>query len=302
MSKRNILWPAILLAGLLSGGVAAAQEAESASAEAPKPPRVSWSFSGPFGVYDTAQLQRGYSIYKQVCSGCHSQRHIAFRDLALHGGPQFSEGQVKALAESYKVQDGPDDSGNMFERPGRPSDYFPSPFPNEQAARAANGGALPPDMSELAKARSYEEGGVWFLLAPFSQYQEHGVDYIHALLNGYRDPPKGFNLPEGKYYNVYFPGHAISMPPPLADGAVTYTDGSPQTLDQYSKDIAAYLMWAAEPKLDQRKQIGFAAVIYLAVFAFMLWQVKKRVWAGVKDTSGTQAASTAPLTAAKPRV
>ena len=298
MSGTSSLFAVALVAGLLTSAAvpAVAQEAGN-----PKPPRQSWSFAGPFGKFDTQQLQRGYQVYRQVCSNCHSMQDVAFRNLADPGGPEFSPSQVKALAATFKVTDGFDDSGNPAERPGRPSDYFPSPFPNEQAARAANGGALPPDMSLLAKARSYEEGGAWFLLAPFTEYQEHGVDYIHALLNGFAETPKDFPLPQGKYYNTYFPGHAISMPPPLSDGLVDYTDGSPKTVEQYSKDIVAFLMWAAEPKLDQRKQTGFNAVVFLAIFAFLLFQVKKRVWAGVKDTSGTEGAGSAPTMEAKPR-
>ena len=289
--------PVLLAAGLALGlcGMARAEEAE------PLPPHTAWSFSGPLGTFDTAQLQRGYQVYRQVCSNCHSAKFMSFRNLADPGGPQFSPSQVKALAATFKVQDGPDDSGNMFERPGRPSDPFPSPFANEQAARAANGGALPPDMSTLAKARSFEQGGLWFLLDPFTEYQDEGPDYIHALLNGYKDAPKDVKVPDGKYYNEYFPGHAISMPPPLSDGLVDYTDGSPKTVAQYSKDIAAYLEWMSEPKLDQRKQVGFKAVIFLAVFAGLLYAVKRRIWAGVKDASGTAGASAMPLMDPKPR-
>ena len=157
-------------------------------------------------------------------------------------------------------------------------------------------------MSTLAKARSFERGGLWFLLEPFSQYQNEGPDYIHALLNGYKEnAPPGFKLPDGKYYNEYFPGHAISMPPPLSDGLVDYADGSPKTVAQYSKDIAAYLQWMAEPKLDQRKQTGFKAVIFLAVFAGLLFALKHRIWAGVKDASGTAGAGAMPLMDPKPR-
>ncbi len=298
MPGKSFLLPAALVAGWLAAAVPAlAQDAEN-----PLPQQQSWSFSGPFGKFDTGQLQRGYQVYRQVCSNCHSMQDVAFRNLAQPGGPEFSDSQVKALAATFKVIDGVDDSGNPAERAGRPSDYFPSPFPNEAAARAANGGALPPDMSVLAKARSFEQGGLWFLLQPFTQYQEEGVDYINALLNGYADAPKDFPLPSGKYYNVYYPGHAIAMPPPLSDGLVDYTDGSPKTVDQYSKDIDAFLMWAAEPKLDQRKQTGFNAVVFLAVFATLLYFVKKRIWAGVKDSSGTEGASTAPATSPKPQV
>ncbi len=291
-----------LSAALVASLLAVVAPASAEEGGNPLPPMQGWSFSGPFGKYDTAQLQRGYQIYRQVCSNCHSMKLVAFRNLAQPGGPQFSDSQVKALAATFKITDGVDDSGNPAERPGRPSDYLPSPFANDAAARAANGGALPPDMSVLAKARSYERGGLWFLLAPITEYQEEGVDYIHALLQGYKDPPKDFALPEGKYYNTYFPGHAISMPPPLSDGLVSFADGAPATVDQYAKDISAFLLWTAEPKLDQRKQTGFTAVVFLAIFAFMLWQVKKRVWAGVKDSSGTQGADLAPGTSPKPRV
>ncbi len=293
------LLPAMLFAGLL--GLTAPAVAQEQASESPLPSMQSWSFSGPFGKFDTAQLQRGYEIYQKVCSNCHSMKYVAFRNLAQPGGPEFSASQVKALAASFKITDGVDDSGNPLERTGRPSDYFPSPFPNEAAARAANGGALPPDMSVLAKARSYERGGLWFLTEPFTQYQEEGVDYIHAILNGYKDTPKGFNLPDGKYYNEYFPGHAISMPPPLSDGLVDFTDGSPATLEQYSKDIAAFLLWAAEPKLDQRKQTGFMALVFLIVFAGLMYRMKKMVWAGLKDSSGTSV-ETGLASAPKPRV
>ena len=284
-------------------GASAPARAEEAEAENPLPSMESWAFSGPFGVYDTAQLQRGYQVYRQVCSNCHSAKFMSFRNLAEPGGPEFSESQVKALAATFKVQDGPDDSGAMFERPGRPSDPFPSPFANEQAARAANGGALPPDMSTLAKARSFERGFPWFLIQAVSQYQNEGPDYIHALLNGYKEtPPKDVKIPDGKYYNLYFPGHAISMPPPLSEGLVDYSDGSPKSVEQYSRDVTAYLQWMAEPKLNQRKQTGFKAVIFLAIFSALLFVIKRRVWAGVKDTSGTAGAGSMPTMEPKPRV
>lgn len=255
--------------------------------ENPIVPAQAWSFSGPFGKFDQAQLQRGYQVYREVCANCHSMHFMSFRNLVQPGGPTFSESQVKALSATFKVQDGPNDAGEMFERPGRASDKFPSPFPNEQAARAANGGALPPDMSVLAKAREVEGARYAFLFEPFTQYQEGGVDYIHALLNGYREAPKDFKLPAGKYYNIYFAGHAIAMPPPLSDGQVAYTDGSPQTVEQYAHDIAAFLQWTAEPKLDQRKSAGLTVVVFLIVFAGLLYAVKRRIWAGLHDTSGT---------------
>ncbi len=290
-----------LAAACLAGLACFAAPAIAEDARDPFPPPQHWSFAGPFGKYDPAQLQRGYQVYKTVCSNCHSARLMSFRNLSQPGGPGYSESQVKALAATFKVSDGPDDSGNMFDRPGRPSDPFPSPFANEQAARAANGGALPPDMSVLAKARDIEWGFPYFIFAPVTQYQEGGVDYIHALLNGYKDAPQGVTVPDGKYYNLYFPGHTISMPPPLSDGLVDYSDDSPKTVDQYAKDVAAYLMWMAEPKLDQRKQLGFVSVVFLAVFAVLLWRVKKRIWAGLKDSGGAAGASLAPTTSPRPR-
>jgi ubiquinol-cytochrome c reductase cytochrome b/c1 subunit len=169
----------------------------------------------------------------------------------------------------------------MFERPGRPADYFPTPWPNENAARARYNG-VPPDMSVLAKARTYERGFPWFILDIFTQFQEQGPDYIHAYLTGYREkPPEGVTLPPGSFFNEYFPGHGTAMPPPLTDKRVDYTDGSPQTVDQYSKDVTAFLMWAAEPHLEQRKRIGFQVMIFLIVFAGLLYFTKKRVWAAV---------------------
>jgi len=251
--------------------VAVAQEAEL-------PPKQSWSFHGPFGAYDPAQLQRGFKIYREVCSSCHSLKLLAFRNLADPGGPDFTEAQAATIAAEYKVQDGPNDQGEMFERPGKLADHFPPPFPNDQAARRANGGALPPDMSVLAKARSYESGFPWFIFNAFTQYQEAGPDYIHAILNGYEDPPAGFTLPPGAQYNKYFPGHAIGMPKPLSDGQVEYTDGTPTTVDQYGKDVAAFLMWAAEPKLDERKRLGFQVFVFLIVLTGLLYFTKKKVW------------------------
>lgn len=255
----------------------------------PPPPREKWTFSRILGTYDRAQLQRGFKVYREVCASCH-QLKIPFRTLSQPGGPQFSVAQVAALAAEYKVQDGPNDAGDMFERPGRAADYIPAPFPNENAAAAANGGKAPPPLQLMAKARGYERGFPWFILdtLPFFQYQEHGVDYIHALLNGYKDPPKDFVVPQGGHYNEYFPGHIIAMPKPIAnDGQVEYPKGPdgkspvPETLDQYGKDLAAFLMWTAEPNLEQRKRTGFMVLIFLAALAFGLGYAKKKVWAKV---------------------
>lgn len=207
-------------------------------------------------------------------------RLVAFRTLADIG---YSEAQVKAFAAEYTVQDGPNDAGDMFERPGIPSDHFPSPFPNEQAAAAANGGAAPPDMSLLAKARGVERGFPRFLIDIFTQYAEGGPDYIHALLTGYgHEPPAGMEIAEGTHYNPFFiAGKSLAMAPPLSDGQVTYDDGSPETVDQYSRDIAAFLMWAAEPHLAVRKQTGFSVMAFLVLFGGLVYLTKRRVWAQV---------------------
>ncbi len=271
--SRTIL--ALALAGSLLG-LSAVSAIAADEHEGPLPPRQKWSFAGPFGQWDKGQLQRGFKVYREVCGVCHGLKLVAFRNLADLG---FSEGQIKTIAAEYKVQDGPNDQGDMFERNGRPADYFPPPWPNENAARARYNG-VPPDFSVLAKARSYERGGLWFILDLFTQFQEQGVDYIHALMVGYKDEaPQGFSLPQGTFYNDYFPGHALTMPPPLTDKRVDYTDGAPATVDQYSKDVAAFMMWAAEPSLETRKRIGFQVMIFLIVLAGLLYFTKKKVWA-----------------------
>lgn len=277
----------LLIAGAVAASLAAL--APASAAEAVKPPHVAWSFSGPFGTFDRAQLQRGFKVYREVCASCHGLSRVAFRNLSEPGGPEFSEAQVKALAAEYKIKDGPNDQGEMFERDGRPADRFPSPFPNENAARAANGGAYPPDFSVLAKARTYERGFPWFLFDIVTQYQEQGPDYIHALLTGYEEPPQGFALQPGQSYNRYMPGNAIAMPPPISDGQVEYPKGAdgkpqvPETVDQYAKDIAAFMMWTAEPHMEARKSMGFKAILFLLVFAGLLYFTKKKIWARVHD-------------------
>lgn len=260
----------LALSGLTIGASAAEQE---------HPPAQKWSFSGPLGKFDQAQLQRGLKVYREVCSNCHSLERIAFRNLGEPGGLGYTEDEVKAIAAEYQIKDGPNDSGDMFDRPGRPSDHFPSPFANEQAARAANGGARPPDMSTLAKARTYERGFPQFVFDIFTQYQEQGPDYIHALLGGYEEPPAGVKPPkDGLHYNKYFPNHWLGMAQPIEDGQVEYPDGTPTTVDQYGKDMAAFLSWAAEPHLMARKQMGLVVIFFLVVFAGLLYAVKKRVW------------------------
>jgi cytochrome c1 len=239
---------------------------------------ISYSFEGPFGTFDKAQLQRGYKVYKEVCAACHAMQYMHFRNLADAGGPGFSEAQVKALAATFTVQDGPDDQGEMFERPGLPSDRFPSPFANEQAARVANGGAYPPDLSLITK---YRPG--WF--GTFNQLVNGigGPQYVYSVLTGYQDPPAELaaEQPEGKSYNPYFAnGHWIGMPQPLtADDQVTYDDGTPATVDQMARDVSAFLAWTAEPKMEERKRTGFMVVVYLGILALLLYLVKKKIWA-----------------------
>lgn len=313
--KGFITFAAALLAFAgLFGMASSARAAEGG----PKPAELRWSFSGPFGTYDRAQLQRGLQVYREVCAACHGLSLVAFRTLGQPGGPEFSAAQVAAIAAEYKIKDGPNDQGEMFERPGRPADHFPSPFPNEQAAQAAMGGVAPPDLSVMAKARTYERGFPTFLFDIVTQYQEAGVDYMAALLDGYQDAPAGFTLPDGRYYNKYFPGHTIAMPPPLSDGQVSYTDGTPTTVAQYAKDVTAFLAWAAEPHLEARKRMGMQVMIYLLVFATLLYLTKKQIWhpildeleeaaksappgrAGATATAGKGAASSTPEPKQKP--
>jgi cytochrome c1 len=245
------------------------------------PPKEKWSFAGVFGKFDRAQLQRGFKVYREVCQNCHGLNLLSFRNLAEAGGPGFTPAQAAAVAAEYKIKDGPNDAGDMFERPGRVADRFPSPFPNENAARAANGGAYPPDLSVMAKARTYERGFPWFVfdVLPFLQYQEQGPDYLAALIKGYGQAPAGMTMPAGMNYNKYFPGHMIGMPQPLQDGQITYDDGTKGTIDQYAKDVTAFMMWAAEPHMEARKRIGIQVMIFLMVFAGLLYFTKKKVWA-----------------------
>ena len=283
MTKRILLLAAALL-GL---------SAPATAAESVAPPQQNWTFSGPFGKFDRGQLQRGFKVYREVCASCHGLSYIAFRNLSEPGGPEFSEAQIAALAAEYKVQDGPNDAGDMFERPARPADRFPSPFPNENAAAAVNGGKAPPDLSLMAKARTYERGFPWFVLDVFRQYAENGPDYLVALLTGYEEqPPQGFQVPEGGHYNHFFPGNVIAMPKPLSDGQVEYPKGedgqpvAPETVDQYSRDVTAFLAWAAEPHMEARKRIGFQAMLFMIAFAALLYFVKKKIWARAGEVEG----------------
>lgn len=233
------------------------------ASEGPEPTyeRLDWSFNGPFGTFDRSQLRRGYKVYKEVCSTCHSMEYVHFRNLGEKGGPEFSGPEVKAIAAEYQVQDGPDQAGDMFERPGEGRDAFPSPYPNEEASAAALG-APPPDLSLIAKAR------------------EGGPDYIHALLTGYEEAPANVKVPAGGHYNPVFVAGSgiIAMPPPLSDGQVDYDDGTPNTLDQMSQDVSAFLMWTAEPKLEARHRLGFQVLIYLLALSGILFFATRKIW------------------------
>lgn len=269
-----------------------------AAGDTAHPPAQKWTFSGPFGTFDRAQLQRGFKVYREICAACHGMEKVSFRNFAQKGGPEFSIGQIQTLAAEYKVKDGPNEAGDMFERPARLSDRVQNPFPNPEAAKAANGGALPPDFSVIAKARTYERGFPIYLLDIVTQYQEQGVDYLVALLNGYDAAPKGVTVEPGLHYNTYFPGNKIGMANPLAGlfddagkalDASFYTDGTPVTREQVSRDIASFLMWAAEPHLEARKQLGAKVLLWLLVLAGLLYMTKKRIWSRLDraDASGT---------------
>lgn len=224
--------------------------------------KLSWPFDGIFGSVDRKAAQRGFQIYKEVCSACHSMNQLYYRNLIDLG---FSEEEVKELARSVTIKDGPGDDGEMFDRPGIPSDKFIAPFPNEQAARSANNGSYPADLSLIIKARS------------------DGANYVYSLLTGYENPPEGFNMMEGLSYNRYFPNHQIAMPQPLSDGMVTYSDGTPNDLDQMSRDIVVFLQWAAEPEMERRKAIGLKSMLFLTAFTVIFYLTKKRIWARLKD-------------------
>jgi ubiquinol-cytochrome c reductase cytochrome b/c1 subunit len=285
--KKSKAVAAVLLAfGLGAMTLLGSPSSASAAEGTPHPPKNKWSFSGVFGKFDRGQLQRGFKVYKEVCQTCHGLNLLSFRNLADPGGPGFTVAQAQQIASEYKVQDGPNDAGDMFERNGRLADRFPPPptWKNEQQARALYNGTVPPDMSVLAKARGYERGFPLFIVdaLPGFSYQEHGVDYVVALLKGYKDKaPAGVTLPAGGNYNEYFPGHSIAMPPPLTDGRVEYSDGTKNDLDQQAKDVAAFMMWTAEPHLEARKRVGFQVMIFLLIFAGLMYFTKKRVWRDV---------------------
>jgi len=227
--------------------------------------KTDWSFKGIFGKFDRASLQRGYQVYKEVCASCHSMKYMSFRNLGEEGGPEFTEEEVKALAASYEITDGPNADGEMFTRPGRPSDKFKSPYPNVNAAMASNGGAYPPDLSVIAKARA------------------GGADYIYSLMMGYKEKPADFVIEDGVYYNEYMEGNKIKMPAPLSDGRVEYTDGTEASLEQLSKDVTTFLMWTAEPHLEARHRTGTKVLIYLILLATLVYFSMKKIWLGVNS-------------------
>lgn len=250
--KRRV---ALALAAL---GVVGFSAAALAVSEGEHPHKLHWPFDGMFGVVDKQSAQRGLQVYKEVCASCHSLNRVAFRNLTELG---FSEAETKALAATYTYQEIGDD-GQPFDRPGKPSDHFKPPFPNEQAARASNGGTLPPDLSLIIKAR------------------HDGANYLYSLLNGYgKQPPADLVISPGLYYNPYFPGQQIAMPPPLtADGQVAYEDGTAATVDQMSRDLVNFLQWAAEPEMEQRKAMGLKVVLFLAIMAAFFFASKRRIW------------------------
>ena len=226
--------------------------------------KTDWSFKGLFGKFDRGALQRGYQVYTEVCSSCHSMKYLSYRNLAEKGGPEFSEAQAKAIAASFEVTDGPNSDGEMFTRPGKLSDKFVMPYENVKAAQAANGGAYPPDMSVLVKAR----GG--------------GANYIYSLLQGYVKPPADMVLDDGVYYNKYMYGNKIKMSSPLTDGLVEYADGTEATVEQMSKDITTFLMWSAEPHLEARHRMGFKAIVYLIILTVLVYFSMKKIWSRIE--------------------
>ena len=222
-----------------------------------------WSFKGITGKFDRASLQRGYQVYNEVCASCHSMRLLSYRNLGETGGPEFSIEQVKAIAANFEIQDGPNEEGEMFMRPGRPSDKFASPYPNIQAATAANGGAYPPDMSVLVKSR------------------KGGADYIYSVLMGYEDPPANVKLDDGVYYNKYMEGKKIKMSNPLSEGIVTYADGTKSTEAQMARDVTTFLTWAAEPTLEARHKIGIRVIIFLIILTTLVYFSMRRLWSDI---------------------
>lgn len=250
--KRVLLLLSLIM--VASGAVIAASDGMA-------PKKMKWSFDGMLGTFDRTSAQRGFQVYKEVCSACHSLKLVAFRNLTEIG---FSEVQAKEIAKQYSIKDGPNDMGEMYERPGKLYDYFPPVYANEQQARATNNGAFPPDLSLITRAR------------------EDGANYTHSLLTGFNQtPPSDIKISEGMYYNPYFPGMQIAMAPPLMEGMVQYTDGPEASIDQMSKDVVNFLQWAADPKMERRKSMGIKVLLFLVVFTGLFYVAKKRVWSKI---------------------
>lgn len=247
-----------ILPAVLAVGIAIAMAMPAHAFETPEPASHDWSFAGIFGTFDRASMQRGFQVYKEVCASCHSIRLVAYRNLSALG---YSEKEIKAIAAEYEVTDGPNNEGEMYQRKAKPSDRFVKPFPNDQAARFANNGALPPDLSLMTKARP------------------KGTDYVYALMTGYKDPPKDKKVPEGLYYNSAFRGGLIAMLPPLTKDAVTYADGTPATVARMAEDVTTFLAWVAEPEMEERKQLGIKVMLFLLVLTGLLYALKRKIWA-----------------------
>jgi cytochrome c1 len=260
--------PVLPLLALLAFTIPALAAEDLTKPQAPR--EAKWSFDGAFGTYDKTALQRGFQVYKEVCAACHGLDMVAFHDLSAPGGPGFTEAQAKVIAATYKIPAEPNDKGDIFDdkgnrltRPGVLADHFPPPFANEQAARAANGGTLPPDLSLIVKARP------------------NGANYVYSILTGFNQhPPKGFAVQEGKYYNPYFPGRNISMPPPLNQGSVTFSDGTPATIENEARDVVTFLAWASEPQLEARHRLGLQVMAFLVFLAGLLFLSYRKVWHG----------------------
>ncbi|MSO54397.1 MAG: cytochrome c1 [Rhodospirillales bacterium] len=246
----------LVLAAALGLGVTLSAEAS----EAPKAPAQAWPFNGPLGTYDRNDLRRGLTVYRNVCASCHSLHLVSYRHLA---GVGFTEEEIKTIAAAVEVEDGPNDQGEKFSRAGRPADRFKSPFANPQAARAANNGAFPPDLSVITKAR------------------KGGPDYLYGLLTGYKNPPAGFKVLEGMNYNEYFPGHQIAMPAPLNEGGVEYPDGTKSTVQQMAHDVTTFLSWASEPEMEERKRMGLKVLMVIFVLTALLYGLKRQIWAAL---------------------
>ena len=232
----------------------------NAAGKTEKPLSPGWSFKGFFGTFDRGELQRGFQVYKEVCAGCHSLNYISFRNLVDLG---FNEEEIKVIAKEYEVEDGPNNDGEMFTRSAIPSDTWPAPYPNDNAARAGNNGALPPDLSLMVDARV------------------GGADYLYALLSGYHEAPDGQEVADGMYYNAYYPGHQIAMPSPLSDDGVEYSDGTAATINQQARDVSAFLAWATEPNMEQRKRMGVMVLIFLTAMTGLFYVSKRKIWADV---------------------